>query len=80
MSIILILRPATGVYFHAAKPYKGILRSVYMSNYLIFSGKIYRFVGIFSSLGRHLKKFFAVNERGEEVEGLRVELEVSTNL
>jgi len=68
MSIVPIMRPATGVYLHAAKPYKRFFKSVYMSNDLIFEGKIYRLVGIFSSFfGKRLKKFLVVNESGEVI-------------
>jgi hypothetical protein len=68
MSIVPIMRPATGIYVHAAKPYRGFFRSVYMSNKLIFEGKVYRLVGVFSDyFGKRLKKFLIVNERGDVI-------------
>ncbi|MBY6036947.1 hypothetical protein KUV80_09790 [Fictibacillus nanhaiensis] len=68
MTMAPIMTPATGVYLEAAKPFKGLLGSVYMSNDLIFDNKTYKFVGIFHSLlGKSLKKFLVVNEHGEVV-------------
>ncbi|MBY6036945.1 hypothetical protein KUV80_09780 [Fictibacillus nanhaiensis] len=68
MTMAPIMTPATGVYFEAAKPFKGLLGSVYMSNDMIFDGKIYKLVGIFPYLlGKSLKKFLVVNEYGEVV-------------
>ncbi|MBY6036944.1 hypothetical protein KUV80_09775 [Fictibacillus nanhaiensis] len=68
MAIAPIMTPATGVYLEAAKPLKGLLGSVYMSNDLIFDENIYKFVGIFSSvIGKNLKRFLIVNEQGEVV-------------
>jgi hypothetical protein len=68
MAMVPIMLPATGVYLKAARPFKGLIGSVYMSNDLIFDNKIYKFVGIFSSLlSNKLKKFLIVNEQGEVV-------------
>ncbi|MBY6036946.1 hypothetical protein KUV80_09785 [Fictibacillus nanhaiensis] len=68
MTMAPIMTPATGVYLEAAKPFKGLLGSVYMSNDILFDGKIYKLVGIFPAfLGKSLKKFLVVNEHGEVV-------------
>ncbi|MBY6036941.1 hypothetical protein KUV80_09760 [Fictibacillus nanhaiensis] len=68
MAMAPIMTPATGVYLEAAKPLKGLLGSVHMSNDLIFDDKIYKFVGIFPSiLGKNLKRFLIVKEQGEVV-------------
>lgn len=68
MAMPPIMTPAIGVYLEAAKPFKGLMGSVYMSNDLIFNNKTYKFIGIFPSvLGKSLKKFLVVNEQGEVV-------------
>ncbi len=68
MAMAPIMTPATGVYLESAKPFKGFMGSVYMSNDLIFDGRTYKFVGIFSRvLGKRLKKFLVVSEQGEVV-------------
>lgn len=68
MAIVPIMLPATGVYLKAAKPFKGLIGSVYMSNDLILDKKTYKFVGIFPAvLGKKLKKFLVVNDQGEVV-------------
>jgi hypothetical protein len=68
MAMVPLMLPATGVYLEAAKPFKGLTGSVYMSNDLIFDKKIYKFIGIFPALlGKKLKKFLVVNEQGEVV-------------
>jgi hypothetical protein len=36
MAMAPIMTPATGVYLESAKPFKGFMGSVYMSNDLIF--------------------------------------------
>jgi hypothetical protein len=68
MAMAPIMTPATGVYLEAAKPFKGLMGSVYMSNDMIIDGRTYKFVGIFPSiLGKSLKKFLVVNDQGEVV-------------
>ncbi|MBY6036942.1 hypothetical protein KUV80_09765 [Fictibacillus nanhaiensis] len=68
MAMAPIMTPATGVYLEAAKPFKGLMGSVYMSNDIIFDNKTYKFVGIFPTiLGKNLKRFLVMSEQGEVV-------------